>query len=89
MRELLAAALVLAAVAARAEPVPRNVNDCTLLTDPTALRACVESFRTPGIEGQGRVADSDTQAGQNRTRSRRRAGDPSSEPSRRGSGPLR
>ena len=89
MRELLAAAFVLAAAAARAEPVPRNVNDCTLLTDPTALRACIESFRTPGIEGQGRVADSDTQAGQNRTRSRRRSGDPASETPRRGSGPPR
>ncbi len=88
MREWLAAAFVLAAIAARAEPVPRNVNDCTLLADPTALRACVESFRTPGAEGK-RDAEPEPQAGRRRNGSRRRAGDLSSEPSRRGSGPPR
>ena len=89
MRGLLAAALMLAAVAARAETTPRNVNDCTLLTDPTALRACVESFRTPGIEEKGRNADAQPQAAPRGAGTRRRAGDNSSEPSRRESGPLR
>ena len=88
MRGLLAVVFVLAAVAAHAEPVPRTVNDCTLLTDPTALRACVESFRTPGAEGK-RDADPEPQARRSRAGARERAGDPASETPRRGSGPPR
>jgi hypothetical protein len=88
MRGLLAAALVLAAIAARAETTPRSVNDCTLLTDPTALRACVDSFRTPGAEERRSDADQDSQAGRSRTGSRRGAGGASGEASR-GSGPPR
>ena len=88
MRGLLAAALMLAAVAARAEPVPRNVNDCTLLTDPTALRACVESFRTPGAEERRSGTDLDSQAGRRRAGSRPGDGGASGDASR-GSGPPR
>ena len=88
MRGWFAAAFMLAAVAARAETTPRNVNDCTLLTDPTALRACVDSFKMPGAEERRSDADLDSQAGRRRSGSRRGAGGASSE-TPRGSGPPR
>ncbi|WP_346296627.1 hypothetical protein LRC39_05795 [Rhodopseudomonas sp. P1] len=34
--------LLAAPVQAQLSPNPRAVNDCTLLTDPTALRRCIE-----------------------------------------------
>ncbi|UYO50076.1 hypothetical protein KQX64_05670 [Rhodopseudomonas palustris] len=40
---LIGAAVMLAdPVQAQLSPNPRAVNDCTLLTDPTALRRCIE-----------------------------------------------
>jgi hypothetical protein len=46
------AALIWAAPAfAQERPGPPNVNDCTLINDPVALRACLDRSRIDGLDG--------------------------------------
>jgi hypothetical protein len=61
----ISAVVMLTSFAQAQDMAPANVNDCTLLTDPTQLHDCIDSFERRGTQTtspEGRISDVDPKA---------------------------